>query len=260
MVKSDQMKSRFKRVPAVDKCIAILELMARSKKPLGVSEIANELRLNKSTVFNIVYTLDDANILEKRSDGKFRFGTRLYIIGRAAGRSSELIGTVHPYLEEINQKTELSAFLGLRMGLRAVIIDKADAVSDIKIHSEVGMRLPLLSGAAGRVLLAQLSDEEVDALLANNELQKFTPNSCVNKKEYKKLVIKARKEGIAVDREEYIEGIRAFAVPIHTNRTDTQIALWAVGFKQQITDGDIPKLSEYFKGLSKQVESELSSA
>lgn len=253
------MKSRFKRVPAVDKTIAILELLARSKKPLGVSEITKALRLNKSTVFNIVYTLNDARILEKKADGKFQFGTRLYILGRAAGRASELIATVHPYLEEINQNTKLSAFLGLRMGLRAVIIDKADAASNIKIHSEVGMRLPLLSGAAGRVLLAQLSDDELDAILANNELIKFTPNSCVNKKEYKRLVIKARTEGIAVDREEYIEGIRAFAVPIHPNRDGTQIALWAVGFKQQITDEDIPKQSEYFKALGKQIELQLSS-
>lgn len=253
------MKSRFKRVPAIDKCIAILELLARSKKPLGVSEISQALRLNKSTVFNIVYTLDDGRILEKRADGKFQFGTRLYILGKAAGRTSELIATVHPYLEEINHKTKLSAFLGLRMELKAVIIDKADSASNIKIHSEVGMRIPLLSGAAGRVLLAQLSDDELDDILANNELKKFTPNACVNKKKYKKLIIKARTEGIAVDREEYIEGIRAFAVPLHSTRADTQIALWAVGFRQQIANKDIPKQSEYFKALSKEIELKLSS-
>ena len=252
------MKSKFKRVPAIDKCIAILDLLARSKKPLGVSEMSNELHLNKSTVFNIVYTLDDVDILEKRSDGKFQFGTRLYILGRAAGRASELIGTVHPYLEEINQKTNLSAFLGLRMGLKAVIIDKADSASDIKIHSEVGMRIPLLSGATGRVLLAQLSDDKVEAILAENELIQYTPNSCVDRKEYKKLVIQARTEGIAIDREEYIEGIRAFGVPIYTKRDNMQIALWAVGFKQQIADEDIPKLSEYFKALSKQIVLKLS--
>ena len=253
------MKLRFKRVPAVDKCIAILELLAGSKRPMGVSEISKALGLNKSTVFNIVYTLDDGKILEKSANGKFQFGTRLYILGRAAGRSSELIATVHPYLEEINQKTELSAFLGQRMGLRAVIIDKVDSASNIKIHSEVGMRLPLLSGAAGRVLLAQLSDEELDGILANNELQKFTPNSCVNKKEYKRLVLKARREGIAVDREEYIEGIRAFAVPIHLSMNNTQIALWAVGFNKQITDENIPKQLEYFKALSREIELKLSS-
>lgn len=253
------MASKFKKVPAVEKCVEILELLARAKKAMGVSEIAKKLSLNKSTVFNIVYTLDDARILEKRTDGKFQFGTRLYILGRAASRASELIGTVHPYLEEINRKTKLSAFLGLRMDLSAVIIDKADSASNIKIHSEVGMRLPLLSGAGGRVLLAQLSDEDIDTILAHNDLIKYTPNSCVDKTEYKKLIIKARTDGIAVDWEEYIEGIRAFAVPLHSRRPDTQIALWAVGFKQQMINEDIPSLSEYFKKLAKEIEFKLSS-
>jgi len=253
------MLSKFKRVPAVDKCIEILEFFARSKKPLGVSEISQALRLNKSTVFNIVHTLDDAKILEKRADGKFQFGTRLYILGRAAGRASELIGTVHPYLEEINQKTKLSAFLGLRMGLKAVIIDKVDSAANIKIHSEVGMRLPLLAGAGGRALLTQLSDDEVDDILANNTLKKFTPNSCVNKKEYKKLIIKARSDGIAVDQEEYIEGIRGYAIPIHTNRANMQIALWAVGFNQQITNENISEQSDYLKALAREIELKLSS-
>lgn len=253
------MKSGFKRVPAVDKAIEILELLARLKKPLGVSEISKTLSLNKSTVFNIVYTLDDLGMLEKGPDGKFQFGTRLYILGRAAGRTSELIATVHPYLEEINQKTKLSAFLGIRSGLKAVIIDKVDSAFDIKIHSEVGMRLPLLAGAAGRVLLSQLSDEEVDDILVNNELKKFTPNSCVDKNKYRKLITKARTDGIAVDLEEYIEGIRAFAIPINTNRANMQIALWAVGFKRQITKEGIPQQSEYLKTVSEEIELKLAS-
>ena len=251
------MSSKFKRVPAVDKCIDILELFAHLKKPLGVSEISKALQLNKSTVFNIVHTLDDTRILEKRADGKFQFGTRLYILGRAAGRTSELISTVHPYLEEINRKTKLSAFLGLRLDLNAVIIDKVDSAANIKIHSEVGMRLPLLAGAGGRALLAQLSDAEIDDIIAANKLVKFTPYSCVNKREFKKLIMKTREDGIAVDQEEYIEGITAFAVPLHSNRADTQIALWAVGFKQQINDANVPEQSAYLKGLAKEIELKL---
>jgi IclR family KDG regulon transcriptional repressor len=248
------MKSRFKRVPAIDKCVEILELFAQLKKPLGVSEISRILHLNKSTVFNIVYTLDDLEMLEKTMDGKFQFGTRLYILGRTAGKTSALIGAFHPYLEEINQKTKLSAFLGMRSGLKAVIIDKADSAFDIKIHSEVGMRIPLLAGAGGRVLLAQLSDTEVDDILARNELTRYTPNSCVNKIEYKKLIEKARRDGFAVDMEEYIEGIRAFAMPVNANQTRTQIALWVVGLKRQITEANIPKTIEYLKAICQEIE------
>jgi DNA-binding IclR family transcriptional regulator len=50
------------------------------------------------------------------------------------------------YLIEINRKTMLPAFLGIRSGLKAVIIDKVDTAFDLKISSEVGMRLPLFAG------------------------------------------------------------------------------------------------------------------
>ena len=252
------MKTAFKRVPALDKCFAMLELLARSDKPLGVSDISKALDFNKSTVFNIVHTLDDLGVLEKAPNGKFQFGTRLYILGRAAGRASSLISTVHPYLEEINHKTRLSAFLGMRQGLSAVIIDKADAAFDIKIFSEIGMRIPLLAGAGGRAFLAQLSDDDVDEILAKNDLKRFTPNACVNKKTYKKMVRKARTDGIAIDMEEYIEGIRAFALPLNTTQADTQLALWVVGLKRQINDETIPRYSKLLKKIAREIEIRLS--
>jgi IclR family KDG regulon transcriptional repressor len=248
------MKIAFKRVPAIDKCFTILELFARLKKPLGVSEISKALSYNKSTVFNMVHTLNDLGILEKSGENKFQFGMQLYTLGKAAGSSSELIGNVHPYLEKINQETKLSAFLGIRSGLRAVIIDKADTAFDIKIYSEIGMKIPLLAGAGGKVLLGQLSDAEVDDIISKNELQKFTPNSCVNKKKYRELVIKARSDGIAVDMEEYIEGIRGFAVPLNISRANTQIAIWVVGLKRQISNENIPRYSEYLKEIVREIE------
>lgn len=252
------MKTAFKRVPALDKCFAMLELLTRSKKPLGVSDISKALNFNKSTVFNIVHTLDDLGVLEKVYDDKFQFGTRLYILGRAAGRGSALIDTVHPYLEEINHKTRLSAFLGMRSGLTAVIIDKADAAFDIKIFSEIGMKIPLLAGAGGRAFLAQLPDDEVEDILSKNDLRKFTPNACVNKKTYKKMVKKTRTDGIAVDMEEYIEGIRAFALPLDISRSDSQLALWVVGLKRQINDETIPRYSKLLKKIAREIEIRLS--
>jgi IclR family KDG regulon transcriptional repressor len=251
------MESGFKRVPAVDKSISILNLFAHLKKPLGVSEISKALNLNKSTVFNIVHTLDDLSVLEKSRDGKFKFGPQLYILGRAVGTSSELISTVHPYLEDINQKTKLSAFLGIRSGLTAVIIDKVDNAFDIKIHSEIGMRIPLLAGAGGRVLLSQLPDSEINEILSKNGLKKFTPNSCVNKHKYIAMIKKARKDGYAIDMEEYIEGIRAFAFPININRANLQVALWAVGLKGQMSDETIPKHTDYLIKIIKDIEARL---
>ena len=59
------MTLKYKRVPALDKCFSILALMAEAKRPFGFNEIAKNLGLNKSTVFNILHTLNDLGILEK---------------------------------------------------------------------------------------------------------------------------------------------------------------------------------------------------
>ena len=81
----------FTRVPAIDKCFAILELLAQSKEPMGISDISGKLDLNKSTVFNIGHTLRDLNILENQRDGKFVFGPRFYVLANMAGKCSALI-------------------------------------------------------------------------------------------------------------------------------------------------------------------------
>lgn len=251
---SNNRNSRFKRVPAVDKCIAILDLLARSQGPLRIQDISKELGLNKSTVFNMVYTLADLQVLEQRSNGEFVFGTRLYLLGRAAGSKVELIGTAHPYLEEIAAETNFSAFLGVRMERKAVILDKVDTGAGIRVSSEVGMRLPLIAGAAGKVLLSQLSDAELDEILAAEELRRFTPHTCVDRDQFKQSVLKARKDGVATDREEYIEGIVAVAVPVNAHRENLQAAIWAVGLKRMDSETELAVLCERLKRIASDLD------
>lgn len=247
------MKTEFKRVPALDKCFSILQLFAESKHSLGISEISKKLELSKSTVFNIIYTLEDLQILEQCQNGKFQFGTHLYLLGNETGKRSELIQTIHPYLVKINRETKLSAFLGFRSDLRAIIIDKADAAYDIKISSEVGMDLPLLAGAGSKALLCQLKDEEIDKILNENKLKRFTSKTCVDEIRFKKEISKAKEEGIAFDDEEYIEGVVAFAVPLKTHRNDLQVAIWAVGLKHQVGSASIPEISKFLLNVAREI-------
>ncbi|QTA93496.1 IclR family transcriptional regulator [Desulfonema magnum] len=248
------MPKEFKRVPALDKCFQILELFIKQKKPLGISEISKKLKYNKSTVFNMVHTLADLGVLEHGTDNKFHFGTRLYVMGRAAGRASELIRTVHPYLEEISQKTRLSTSLGIRAGLRTVLVDKADTYMVLKVYTEVGASLPVIAGAGGKALLSQLSEAELDDILAQEPLKKFTPFSFTDNEKYKREIRKVRERGIAFDYEEYREGIRALAVPLNVNRENLQVAIWAVGLKGLLEDRFIPQYSELLKKIAKEIE------
>ncbi len=247
------MPPAFKRVPAIDKCFAILELLAKAKKPMGISDISGKLELNKSTVFNIVYTLKDLNVLENHPDGKFVFGTHFYILGNMAGKRSELIQTAHPYLMRINEETKLSAFLGLRSDRQAILIDKVDSAHGIKVSSEIGLQMPVLAGAGIKAMLSQLSDEDIDEILARSELKRHTPHSIIDKAVYKEEILKVRKQGIAYDREEYIEGMVAFAIPIKVNGKDLQAAIWAVGLTHQVPEASISEFTGFLKGITKEI-------
>ena len=254
------MPVEFKRVPAVDKCFAILALFAKTNHPLGISEISKQLSLNKSTVFNTIHTLADLNVLENGTDGKFRFGTRLFTLGNAAGKRSELIQTVHPYLEAINRVTKLSAFLGIRSDLSAVIIDKVDSAHDIKISSEIGMQLPLLAGSGGKALLSLLPDKDLDRILSGNELKKFTLHTHIDKSDYRREIEETRRQGIAYDIEEYLEGVVALAVPLKTNRRDLQAAVWAVGLKQQLSATALSEFSGFIKDMANEMNQRFAAA
>ena len=166
------MKTESKGVPAVIKCFGILDLLANSENPLGISEIAKALNYNKSTVFNTVRTLTDLGALVN-SNNKFRLGVKLYLLGKAFEKGSELIRYIHPYLEEINKETNLTAFLGMRSGLRAMIIDKAESAFHLKISVEIGTRIPLVAGAHGLALLSQLSNLKLNEILSQTELKRF---------------------------------------------------------------------------------------
>ena len=248
------MQPSFKRVPAVDKAFAILDLLAKSKESLGISQITRALNLNKSTVFNISHTLADLEILKQAPDNKFSLGTKFYLLGRASRIGSEIISTIHPYLEVINQETNLSVFLGVRSDWDVIIVDKVDAAFDIKISSEIGMRLPLLAGAGGKAILAGMSEQAIDRILSKNSLQRYTRYSVIDQIKYKRMLIKTRQEGFAVDKEEYIEDIRALAVPLNINRGNSQFAIWAVGLKRQIADEVIEAYSGLLKKIAREIE------
>lgn len=252
------MTTNFKRVPAIEKCFSILSLLAEEKRSLGYSEVVRALDLNKSTVFNILHTLNELNILEKDAYGQFRLGSRLFILGNAAAGGSELIHAVHPYLEALNNKFKLSAFLGILAENAVIIIDKADQANAIKVSSEVGMKIPVDAGVAGKALLAQLPPEKIDAILSRITLKQYTKSTVVDKAAYKRDLRRIKEDGIAYDQDEYIEGLGAVAIPFETYRKELQAVIWAVGLTQEFKEDTVRDLSLFLQDVKEQLNQRFS--
>jgi len=249
--------SSYKSVPAIEKCFSVLDLLSKSQTPLGISDISRRLNLNKSTVFNLLYTLAAQKVLHELDNGKFEFGPRFYMMGNASSKRYELIHVVHPSLRRINQETRLSVFLGLRSGLRTLLIDKVDSTYAVKISSEVGMQLPVLGGVGIKAMLSLLDREQVERRLLNVSLRKYTPNTIVDKQIYLDEIGRVREEGIAFDREEYIEGISAVGVPLKVSNKKIQAAIWVVGLKGQLSGKAGRNTADLLKAVALEINQRL---
>ncbi|CCK79721.1 IclR family transcriptional regulator [Desulfobacula toluolica] len=250
------MSVEFKAVPAIYKCFDLIDLLSKTRKSLGISAIASALGYHRSTVFNIVYSLVDLGILERDDEGKFHLGSHFYQLSKTAGKSTNLVQTARPYLEEINLKTGLTAFLVVRSALNAVVVEKADSITGFKISTEVGHSHSLFVGAGGKALLCQLTDHDLDHLLATNDLVAFTPFSCVDKVDFKKMIQKVQKEGVAFDREEYTEGIHAVAVPLYVSKT-IPAAIYVVGLKKMLPEKRLRSWGEFIKHIADKIQKKM---
>lgn len=251
------MPPAYKSVPAIEKCFAILDLFSKTEKSLGISEISKQLALNKSTVFNMVHTLVDLKVLDDPGDGKFGFGPLFFILGSASSKRSRLPNIVHPYLERINQETRLPAFLGIRSHIRAILIDKADWAHGITLSSAIGMQMPVLGGVGIKAMLSLLDQAEVEDLIGDTPLEKFTPYSITDKGDYLETINRVRTEGIAFDREEYVEGMVAAGVPIQPRNQQIQAAVWVVGLKRRLSEKLLLKEGELLKEMAREINQRL---
>ncbi len=122
----------------------------------------------------------------------------------------------------------------------------------------LGMKIPLTAGAGGQVLLSQLPESQIDKILKEDKLKKFTSSTVTDPRQFKNKVKKVRLEGFALDDEEYIEGIRALAIPLNVGRPDLQAAIWVVGLKSQVADEKIIEYRNFLKKIGARIEAQFS--
>jgi IclR family KDG regulon transcriptional repressor len=128
-----------------------------------------------------------------------------------------------------------------------------DSAYGVKVSSEIGTQMPILAGAGIKAMLSQLSDEEIDEILARTDLKRYTPYSISDKSDYKKEILDVRTQGIAYDREEYIEGMVAFGIPIKAYGRNVQAAIWAVGLARQVSNTSISEITELLKRIREEI-------
>jgi DNA-binding IclR family transcriptional regulator len=224
------------QAPTVKKAFQILDLVARRDRRLTLSDLSRELGISKSTVHGIAQALEGIGAVARDDKTKrYTLGLTLFELAHTVYARIDLKGVARPMLEDLMRSTRQSVFLGIRSGDRVSIIDIVESTQNLKITAHIGARLPLLVGATGKIFMASLTEEEAARLLRTVGLRQDTERSITDSDLYMEEIRKARETGYALDDEEYMQGVRAVAVPIHAPGRQMS-AIWVVGFTQSMKD------------------------
>ena len=236
------MKKTSYSAPSVKKAFKIVQTIADSSAGIGVSALAKQLRMGKSTVHGITSALEELGVLVRDPlQKKYTVGYTLLELSRKAYRKMELREMARVPMEILMEKVGETVFLGIMNGDHITILDVVESHNEMKITSPPGTRLPLLVGATGKVFLAQLEERKAKEIVQKMGLKRYTSKSVVDPKKFLKDVEEAKRMGYAIDDEEYLIGVRAVAVPIQTASLPPA-AIWVVGFTSNLNAQKMEKI------------------
>lgn len=239
-------------VPALDRALAILEVLARSRNGLTLSQLTRSLGLPKSSVYCLLRTFEDSGYLH-RDNGKYRISLRICDLARHALNGVPLREYARPFLKDLSDRTGLTVHLAVLEQSSCILIEKIIPPGVGRTATWVGKQLGLHCTAIGKSLAAYLKDEKVDQLIREQGLMRYNDNTICSLKRFKQELETVRQRGYALDDEEEEIGIRCIGAGILNADDEPIAALSVVGTTGQIYGESFPRLVSQVIGTARSI-------
>jgi DNA-binding IclR family transcriptional regulator len=198
------------------KTLGLLTAMLKAGTPtVGVTEVAQELGMPKSTTHRLLKVLEDHGFVS-RAGVRYRVGGRFFELSEVAGWSEhgELRDAAYRPLARLFERTDpIAVHLGVLRGRSVFYVDKVMGPQGTRLPTRVGGRFPATCTGLGKAMLAHSDAAVVDAVLAH-PLPRPTPYSVAARRRFVDQLERTRATGYAVEREEACQGTVCVAAPI----------------------------------------------
>ncbi len=205
-------------VQSVDRAVLILEILAREGRS-GVSEIATELGIHKSTAFRLLAALETRGMVEQSvSRGKYQVGVGVLRLASAVSNRLSIVTQARASLERLADELGETVNLAVCRSGWAVNLDQAMGPSPLASFDWIGNLTPLHATASGKVFLAALDPAERAATLGPGALTHYTAATVTDRRRLDAELDGVQATGLATTHGELAEGLNAAAVAVHDHR------------------------------------------
>lgn len=202
-------------VQSLVRAFSLLEAIADSREGLGLTQLSRATGLHSSTVFHLLKTMVGLGYVRQSEDSKrYYVGSTLFCLAAAARSEVQVVNVADRSLRELAVKTGNSALFGMRSGDEIVVVAKAEGNGAFQISDRVRGVRPSHCTAMGKVMLAAMTAERLEAHLADYELKGYTPNTITERARLLHELEESRRSGLAFDDAEFHPDLRCVAAPV----------------------------------------------
>ncbi|WP_267243946.1 IclR family transcriptional regulator [Streptomyces sp. PR69] len=230
-------------VQSVDRAVSVLETLARHGEA-GVTEIADELGVHKSTAFRLLGALENRGLVsQSRERGKYTLGAGMLRLAGAAAVRLDLSQEGTPLCRELADEVGETVNIAVLDDDAAVNVAQARGAASVTTYNWLGRRTPLHATSSGKVLLAHASPAARDAVL-DGPLPRFTDRTAAAAAELREQLAAVAEQGFALAVQELEIGLNAVAAPVYAHDGEVLGALSVSGPAYRMEEESLPRLAK----------------
>lgn len=243
-------------IPNLDKACQVIELVANAPGGCPLKEIATQLDIPRTTALRIVQTLQNRNFLAYNEDKAFTLGTALVHLGVMALDSLDIRSFARPVLRKLSNETGESSHIAMLNGDKSLLVEVCDSPHPVRIASRPGTLVDLHCSSTGKVFLAFCIPEPAHFCQAL-DFSEHTLNTSTTVEEVLADIEETRKQGYAIDEEEYVMGARCIAAPIMNAFGKTIAAIGITASTSTFTKAKIPTMSGRLREAANEISNNM---
>jgi DNA-binding IclR family transcriptional regulator len=226
-------------VQTIERVATIFDVLAQSAQGISLKELSSKVDLPKGTTHRLLSSLTYFGYVRQASESKnYHLGFKLVELGNLLLDQLDLRAQARPFLIDLCERTRETVHLVVLDQNEALYIDKVvsnEKPGGLQMVSRVGLRVPAHCSAVGKVLLAHLTEEEINDLIQAKDLSQKTRNTITDPDRLKAHLKIVRDQGYAIDNEENEKGIRCVGAPIYDQQDQAIAAISISGPTARIT-------------------------
>jgi len=203
------------KLNTVDKALRAIELLCENPRGLRLSEMSAMLDIPQSSLHHVLSTLSPFDYVQQDPETKkYSLGFRFLEISKRILDNMDLRTIARKHLDELYKQSQESTHLSILRNKKLVFIEKIGSPVGLSLATYIGFATDPHAAAAGKVLLADLSEKEIRDMYRDVEIKSYAKNTIQDLGRLLNELARIRAQGYAIDDEEYYEGVRCVAAPV----------------------------------------------